>query len=253
MIWRLIVSEALNDSQLDGSNASRRIQKWEWRCKQKSRTLSGREWRSLCVMPGSARLNACSMGLHSFFPMWGSPRGRLSPTSGCVKFWSEGPLDFQRRRASRLHWLPSVGPFRAPSHHSSLQHLWLPVLTGSWSPESCDGSAVVRIPARRLGLCAAWIPTSESQSLLWPLLSHLSRCGSWEETQLPSELGPATRRLLWSTVSTLGVAIVENVRWQLAPLHGLTKPWFVPDVGCVDSVRGDCGCWGCCVAEFSAS
>jgi len=94
---------------------------------------SGQVFRA---MQGSVWLNAHLVGLRSFLPMWGSPRGRLSPTSGCFQSpscscsaplppWLKRLLPSQRKeKAPVLQW-PLAGSFRAPSCYGSLQWLWL--------------------------------------------------------------------------------------------------------------------------------
>ena len=88
--------------------------------------------------------------------------------------------------------------------------------------ENRDSSTVVK----EFSLEPRVSPTRTGTSELLLLPRPLSPGQFWKlgRTQPPSELGYPVQHLLLSTVPTLGVAVVENVRWQLVPLHGLTKP-----------------------------
>jgi len=93
---RLSTSSEIRYVWIPTSQLCRSKVKVEWR---QSWKLSEGKWQ-VC-MPWQGVLGTMpSMGLYPFLPMWGPPRGRLSPTSGCFQSRSVERLNHRRRKAN---------------------------------------------------------------------------------------------------------------------------------------------------------
>ena len=107
---RLSTSSEIRYVWIPTSQLCRSKVKVEWR---QSWKLSEGKWQ-VC-MPWQGVLGTMpSMGLYPFLPMWGPPRGRLSPTSGCFRSRSVERLVLRRRRVAHYVSRPKANPSGHP-------------------------------------------------------------------------------------------------------------------------------------------